>query len=108
MFQVTFTDDVSSTGEWSESGSSESGSGKGCKDESKECGQGKECNKLMSVPKNPGLLRSVIAFVIFGEDTFQKISKNSKTMKLLILLNGDTGQNAVLVQITVISVSFSS
>jgi len=64
VFQVTFTDDVSSTGEWSESGSSESGSGKGskdgssesgsgkgCKDESKECRQGKECNNLMSVPK---------------------------------------------------------
>ena len=63
----------------------------------------------MSVPKkNPGLLRSVIEFVIFGEDTFQKISKNLKTMNLLILLNDDTGQNAVLIQIMVISVSFSS
>ena len=29
-------------------------------------------------------------------------------MNLLILLNGDTGQNAVLVQIMVISMSFSS
>jgi len=62
----------------------------------------------MSAQRNPGRLRSVIAFVIFGEDTFQKISKNSKSMNLLILLNDDTGQNAVLIQIMVISVSFSS